>query len=216
MHWDHIQGFPFFVPAYAEKNKLNVYEVTPGETRVQRLLHSQMVSFSDLGATICAGHFTDGEIMVAGVRVRCLEQPHPGRSFAFSFEAGGKKLVYATDSELDVTIENADEARRDPRVLRRMPAEIVRFVAGADLLIADGQYTDAEYGSRVGWGHASASSVVDLAAQAGVKQCAVFHHDPMHSDEVVDAKIQGCRERALAHGSELVIFGAREGVELKL
>ena len=221
MHWDHIQGFPFFVPAYTEKNKLNVYEVTAGETRVQRLLHRQMqseyfpVSFSDLGASICAGHFTDGELALPGVRVRCLEQPHPGRSFAFSFEASGKKIVYATDSELDLTIVNADQARRDSRSLRILPPEIVAFVAGADLLIADGQYTDDEYAQRIGWGHASAHSVVDLAVQAGVKQCAVFHHDPMQSDEAVDAKIQSCRERAQSHGSELTLFGAREGVELK-
>ena len=93
--------------------------------------------------------------------------------------------------------------------------EMVRFVADADLLIADGQYTDAEYAQRVGWGHASASSVVDLAVQARVKQCAVFHHDPMHANEVVDAKIQSCRERAQNPRSDLVVFGAREGVELK-
>jgi len=221
MHWDHIQGFPFFVPAYAEKNKLNVYEVTPGETRVQRLLHHQMqseyfpISFSDLGASIDAGHFTDGELALPGVRVRCLEQPHPGRSFAFSFEAGGRKIVYATDSELDLTLQNPEQAKRDPRALRVMPQQLVDFVSGADLLIADGQYTDAEYVQRVGWGHATASSVVDLAVQARVKQCAVFHHDPMHSDEVVDAKIQSCRERAQNHRSDLIVFGAREGVELK-
>ena len=222
MHWDHIQGFPFFVPAYAEKNKLHVYEVTPGETRVQRLLHRQMqseyfpVSFSDLGASIGAGHFSDGELSLPGVRVRCLEQTHPGRSFAFSFEAGGKKIVYATDSELDLNIQNRDEAKRDPRTLRVLPPELVAFVADADLLIADGQYTDAEYTQRIGWGHATASSVVDLATQARVKQCAIFHHDPMHSDDVVDSKIQACRERAQNHRSDLVVFGAREGVELKL
>jgi phosphoribosyl 1,2-cyclic phosphodiesterase len=222
MHWDHIQGFPFFVPAYAKKNKLHVYEVTAGETRVQRLLHKQMqseyfpVSFSDLGATIAPGHFDSGELSLAGVRVRCLEQPHPGRSFAFSFEAGGKKVVYATDSELDLTLKNSEAARRDPALMRLMQDEIVRFVADADLLIADGQYTDAEYPARIGWGHATASSVVDLAVQARVKQCAVFHHDPMHSDDAVDAKIEACRERAKAHGSDLVVFGAREGVELKL
>ncbi len=222
MHWDHIQGFPFFVPAYAAKNKLFVYETTPGETRVQRLLHRQMqseyfpVSFSDLGATIAAGHFVDGELSVGNVKVRCLEQPHPGRSFAFSFEAGGKKVVYATDSELDQVIQNRAEVSKDPRALRRLPEEIVRFVADADLLIADGQYTDAEYPQRTGWGHATASSVVDLAAQARVKQCAIFHHDPMHSDEVVDAKIADCRERAQNHHSDVVVFGAREGIELKL
>nr|PZN25304.1 MAG: MBL fold metallo-hydrolase [Pseudomonadota bacterium] len=222
MHWDHIQGFPFFVPAYSPESRLHVYETTPGDDRVRRLLHGQMkseyfpVSFSELGATIEARYFSNRELWVRGVRVRCFEQPHPGRSFAFSFEHEGKKIVYATDSELDSCVCDPLLREREPEALRRLPADLVRFIEGADLLIADGQYTDAEYPSKRGWGHASAATVVDLAVQAGVRQCAIFHHDPMHSDDVVEEKIQVCRARARTHGSELVVFGAREGVELKL
>src|SRR5690606_33346738 len=135
---------------------------------------------------------------------------------AFSFEHEGKKIVYATDSELDSCVCDPLLREREPEALRRLPADLVRFIEGADLLIADGQYTDAEYPSKRGWGHASAATVVDLAVQAGVRQCAIFHHDPMHSDDVVEEKIQVCRARARTHGSELVVFGAREGVELKL
>ena len=86
----------------------------------------------------------------------------------------------------------------------------------ADLLIADGQYTDAEYASKVGWGHPRATTVVDLAVQAGVRQLAVFHHDPMHSDQEVDDMIVTCNERVTAHKANLVVFGAREGLELKI
>jgi phosphoribosyl 1,2-cyclic phosphodiesterase len=222
MHWDHIQGFPFFTPAYLPASELRVYEVAPGDTRVQRLLHGQMsseyfpVSFADLGASIHAGHFTENELAIDGVRVTCFEQRHPGRSFAYSFESGGKKVVYATDSELDALLEDPEAPVREPEALRRLPAELLRFVDGADLLIADGQYTDAEYVRRKGWGHARASTVVDLAVQADVRQCAIFHHDPMHSDELVDEKVQAAKRRAAAHGSEVGIFGAREGLELKL
>jgi ribonuclease BN (tRNA processing enzyme) len=83
------------------------------------------------------------------------------------------------------------------------------------LLIADAQYTDAEYRNKIGWGHARANTVVDLAVQAGVKHCALFHHDPMQTDDAVDSKVRIARERALRHGSELQVFGAREGLELK-
>jgi ribonuclease BN (tRNA processing enzyme) len=96
-----------------------------------------------------------------------------------------------------------------------LPDALVRFVAGADLLIADGQYTDDEYPKKVGWGHARANTVADLAHQAGVKQCAVFHHDPMHSDELVDEKIQRATERLEGMGAKTLLFGAREGLELK-
>jgi phosphoribosyl 1,2-cyclic phosphodiesterase len=222
MHWDHIQGFPFFVPAYAGSNKLYVYEAAPGDDRVQRLLHGQMrseyfpVSFSDLGAEIVGRHFSDSETSVGNVRVRCMEQTHPGRSFAYSFELDGVKVVYATDNELDLTIENKEVADGDLAAARKLPDAFARFVADADLLISDGQYTDEEYPKRVGWGHARANTVVDLAMQAGVKQCAIFHHDPLHGDELVDAKIKTAKLRVEAAGKTVQVFGAREGLELKL
>ena len=221
MHWDHIQGFPFFVPAYAQRNRLHVYESGPNDTRVERLLHGQMsseyfpVAFGDLGATIDTGHFHDGELVVEGVRVRCFEQRHPGRSYAYSFEKDGKKIVYATDSELDLLITNPDEVARDLDAPRLLPAEVTRFVEGADLLIADAQYTDAEYPAKVGWGHARVGTVVDLAVAAGVRSLALFHHDPMQTDDAVDEKVRVGRERALGRGSTLTVFGAREGLELK-
>ncbi|MFZ5894551.1 MAG: MBL fold metallo-hydrolase [Myxococcota bacterium] len=222
MHWDHIQGFPFFLPAYAPKNHLHVYEVDKADTRVQRLLHGQMrseyfpVTFADLGAKISAGFFESGAIEVDGVTVRCLEQNHPGRSYAYSFEKNGSKVVYATDSELDLLLTNRDESMLDLSAQRTLPAELLRFVDGADLLIADAQYTDAEYPTKVGWGHARANTVVDLAVQANVRQCALFHHDPMQSDEAVDAKVIAGRERAGRSSQAPVLFGAREGLELKL
>jgi phosphoribosyl 1,2-cyclic phosphodiesterase len=222
MHWDHIQGFPFFVPAYAPKNHLHVYEVEQSDTRVQRLLHGQMrseyfpVTFADLGATISAGFFEQRALTIDGVTVRCLEQNHPGKSYAYSFEKNGTKVVYATDSELDLTLRNREESLRDTAAVRELPAEIVKFVDGADLLIADAQYTDAEYPAKVGWGHARANTVVDLAVQADVRQCAFFHHDPMQVDEAVDAKVSVGRERAARATRAPVLFGAREGLELKL
>jgi phosphoribosyl 1,2-cyclic phosphodiesterase len=222
MHWDHIQGFPFFVPAYSPSSDLYVYEVAAGEDRVQRLLHGQMrseyfpVTFADLGARILGGHFEGGRIGIGPMTVRCLEQIHPGRSFAYSFEAGGRKIVYATDSELDFSIQNRDAADRDPETLRRLPDELLAFVADADLLIADGQYTDEEYPKKIGWGHARANTVADLARQAGVKQCAIFHHDPMHSDALVDDKVRLAKERLERAAHDCVVFGAREGLEIKL
>lgn len=221
-HWDHIQGFPFFTPAYAASSTLHVYDVKKNDKRVQRLLLGQMqsdyfpVSFRDLGADIDFTDLDSGEKTLDGVLVSHLEQTHPGRSFAFSFVKNGLKVVYATDSELDVLITNRDASDRDPEVLRELPADLVRFFEGADLVIADGQYTDEEYPTKVGWGHARSNTLVDLAAQAGAKQLAIYHHDPMHSDEFLDANIEACRQRASRRNGKLVVFGAREGFELKL
>jgi phosphoribosyl 1,2-cyclic phosphodiesterase len=221
MHWDHIQGFPFFVPAYAPANELFVYEVASGDDRVQRLLHGQMrseyfpVSFADLGARMLARHFEAGTTQIGAITVRCLEQRHPGRSFAYAFEVEGKKIVYATDSELDLLLADPEAVLRDPAALRRLPEELVSFCRDADLLIADGQYTDEEYPKKIGWGHARATTVADLAQQAGVRQCAIFHHDPLHTDEHVDKKIESVKERLASAGSGCLAFGAREGLVLK-
>ena len=222
MHWDHIQGFPFFVPAYTPTTTLNVYEISKDDDRVQRLLLNQMrseyfpVSFQDLGSNIRFSDLGGGETTIDGVKVSWFEQQHPGRSFAFSFEKNGTKVVYATDNEIDLTLRNKDLVERMPDEPRQIPKPLISFLAGADLLIADGQYTDEEYPAKVGWGHARATTVVDAALQSGSKQLAVFHHDPMHADELVDRKIALCRERAERNGSKLVVFGAREGIELKL
>ena len=222
MHWDHIQGFPFFVPAYSPANSLYVYEQSPSDDRVQRLLHGQMrseyfpVTFTDLGARIVGRHFERQETSFGGVRVRSLEQTHPGTSYAYAFEIEGRKIVYATDSELDLLLADPEQAVLAPDALRRLPDALIAFCRDADLLIADGQYTDAEYPQKKGWGHARANTVVDLAFQAGVRQCAIFHHDPMHTDELVDHKIRAAELRLEHHGSSCRVFGAREGLVLKI
>jgi phosphoribosyl 1,2-cyclic phosphodiesterase len=222
-HWDHIQGFPFFTPAYSAATRLHVYDVHRDDDRIRRLLQGQMssteyfpVDFHQLGGEIRFENLGSGQKTIDGVLVEHREQTHPGRSFAYSFSKGGRKVAYATDNELDLVLEDPEAAKRDPARLRRIPEPFVRFAAGADLLIADGQYTDEEYPQKVGWGHARATTLVDWSIAAGVKQLAIFHHDPMHGDEAVDAIVETCQARARSHGSDLVVFGAREGLEIKL
>jgi len=220
-HWDHIQGFPFFVPAYSAANRLHVYGRVSGGRTVHALLSGQMesayfpVRFADLGAGIVPGELTP-DLSVGGVRVRTLEQNHPGGSLGYSFERDGHKVCYCTDSELDQQIEDPELPARDPAAQRSFPKEIVDFVAGADLLVADAQYMDHEYARRVGWGHPRGSTVVDLAAAAGVRRLALTHHDPMHTDEDVEAHVEACRERAATRPGAPEVFAAREWMELKI
>ena len=223
MHWDHIQGFPFFTPAYIPANTCNIYGTRDGDDRFHRLLSGQMrsdyfpVDFSELRSHILATHLDDGRRPIAGVKVTWFEQRHPGSSYAYCLEKNGVKVVYATDNEIDLTLAKTfDEVQADLELQRPVPQSLVEFVRGADLLIADAQYTDMEYPKHVGWGHPRATTVVDLAVLAGVKQLALFHHDPMHSDPEVDAIVQLCRARARRLGSPVFIFAAREGLELKL
>jgi ribonuclease BN (tRNA processing enzyme) len=174
------------------------------------------VDFSELHSNIRPDDLGDGGKTIGGVQVSCLEQIHQGHSFAYAFEKNGCKVVYATDNELDLTLQNREESLSHPEKLRKVPGPFIDFVKGADLVIADGQYTDEEYPQKIGWGHSRATTTVDLAHQARVKQLAIFHHDPLQSDADVDKKIAACLERAERLNPELIVFGAREGVELRL
>jgi len=220
-HWDHIQGFPFFVPAYVPGNRFYIYGTEAGDQRFYDLLSGQMqsdyfpVAFSELAAEISPRFLAEtGEIYNVGVD--WLQQRHPGGSLAYKFSLGPIKVVYATDNELDLALPEAPATEADPTLLREVDPAYLEFIRGAELLIADGQYTDEEYPSRVNWGHARATTVVDAAVQAGVKRLAIFHHDPMHGDDAVAALVDICRRRAKAQSSPLEVFAAREGVELHI
>jgi ribonuclease BN (tRNA processing enzyme) len=125
-------------------------------------------------------------------------------------------VVYATDSELDQVVDRPDKVVEHPEAPRKLPADLVKAVKGCDLLIADAQYLDEEYVQKEGWGHPRATTCVDLAGQAKAKALALTHHDPMHSDMQVDLKIAACSERAEQLGFGMQVFGAREGIELKI
>ena len=215
-HWDHIQGFPFFTPAYIPSNTFHVYGTAEGDRRTYELLSGQMrsdyfpVDFGELRGNIVASHLDGGHREIDGVAVSFYEQHHPGRSWAYSFVKDGAKIVYATDNEIDLTLPDAAAKLVEPDKPRLIPDAFRRFCADADLLIADGQYFDDEYEKKVGWGHPRATTVVDLALQANVKQVAIFHHDPMRTDAQV-ADFEAGAQSLFASS-----VAAREGMVLDL
>jgi phosphoribosyl 1,2-cyclic phosphodiesterase len=260
-HWDHIQGFPFFTPAYDPRSRITVYGNHAGPGCMYDLLSGQMqaqyfpVSFRDLGAVITRGELGEPEgsldegadeaeaptgraamasvglgrlaeadealqregVEINGVRVRIFRGRHPGGCIAYRFEHQGLSVVYSTDNELDAVLLNHHESMRDLDRMRKAPLEFVDFAYGADLLIGDAQYTDQEYPRRVGWGHARANTLVDLAVQAEVKRLSLYHHDPLQTDVLVDQKVEEARARAIHHGeTRLEVSGARERVQLRL
>ena len=167
------------------------------------------------GRTYHRDIFTTGEGVVDSVTVRAFRQHHPGVSFGYSFPVEGKKVVYATDNEIDGILLEDDQHATDSVVMRKIPETQVDFVRGADLLIATDTYTDEEYPNKTGWGHSRASTAVDLAVQAKVRSLAIFTHDPTRADADIDRLVDSCRDRARSHHANLSIFAAREGVELK-
>jgi phosphoribosyl 1,2-cyclic phosphodiesterase len=220
-HWDHIQGFPFFGPAYRKQTQIRVYGASSVENKPFRILSGQMstehfpVSFGELGAKIVSDHFVESEKIIGGVRVRTFPLNHPGGCIGYGFESGGRKIIYATDNELEIQPGETFPDLHDDGPPRHIPPPLIKVALNANLLIADAQYDDRTYAHRKGWGHSTCFSVTDWAIQAKVKNLALFHHDPEVTDAEVDAKVQSCMRRAARFGAKLTIFGAREGMELK-
>jgi len=214
VHWDHIQGFPFFDPAFVPGNMFHLYggnnvSRTLGETLAGQMDHPNFpVSLGVMNAKMAFRDLTEGEVVEIDdggggkVAVRTARGNHPQGVYAFRVEHAGKVFVYATDTE-------HYEGRMDPGILA--------LAKGADVLVYDAQYTPEEYagtagtgGSKKGWGHSTFEVGVDIARAAGVKELILFHHDPIQSDEAVVEKER--RARALFANTT----AAREGMSLEI
>lgn len=204
LHWDHIQGLPFFVPAYLPSTRLQIIGAANGVMSLREALAHQMtapvfpVRLDELGAQIALREVRSGDTFdVGSARVRVAKLNHPGGVHAYRIEHEGQSVVYATDTEHYACVDPALRA----------------LAEGADVLIYDAQYTPEEYRgdlgrSRVGWGHSTYVAGAELARAAGVGQLVLFHHDPQRNDAGV-ADVER-RARELFASS----IAAREGMEI--
>jgi len=178
LHWDHVQGFPFFAPAFIPGNTIIIHTYHKDTERVFR---EQMnaptfpVNFDQLAANIifdlqepCTPY------NIQGYTITSIEQDHPGTSYGYRFEKDGKIAVYSSDSEHKAAAYNEDYP-------------FIEFYKNADLVIFDAQYslTDATF-TKADWGHSSNVIGVELAARAKVKNLAIFHHEPTSEDSDLD------------------------------
>lgn len=206
-HWDHIQGFPFFAPAYDKDQKLEILAMGKGRglTNLRDIFHNQMqdqyfpVSLDNMGAQfhflyldVDSKRFTPPDGI--DVEVTAVRHNHPGGAFSYRFERGGSSFVFCTD------IEHGDAI--DPR--------IIELCRGADLLVHEAQYTTEELQTKRGWGHSTFEQAMSVAEQAGVGQLVMTHHDPDHDDAFLRDIEKRCQQRL----PNCVL--AREGMEIVL
>jgi len=173
-HWDHIQGFPFFAPAYEPANRISLYggnsdNLTAAFSLQQSAPEMFPIDLHDMGADLFFHTFPENGLTAGEFQITSLPLPHPGGCLAYRINSGDKSMVYATDYEFS----DGNDARAD---------RFIEFIAGADILISDTQYTYLESVAREGWGHSTSFGAVDLAMRAGVGSFFLFHHDPEHSD----------------------------------
>jgi CheY-like chemotaxis protein/phosphoribosyl 1,2-cyclic phosphodiesterase len=219
-HWDHIQGFPFFAPLFFAGNEWDVYAAKGFGQRLEDTLAGQMeyeyfpVALEQLGAKIRYHELVEGTFDLGAVRVTARYLNHPGLALGYRLETSGVTLVYATDHEPHSSHHRdvSDPTQLPP--IHREDQRHVEFLAGADLVIHDAQYTLEEYPSKLSWGHSPAELAVDFALAAGAKRLALFHHDPLRDDAALDRLVESCQLRAVGSGLEL--FAAAEGQTLDL
>lgn len=207
LHWDHIQGLPFFTPLYSPQTRLRIMGAGTRELAIQDALALQMrpptfpVEWEDLASLRQYRTLRHGQkLNLENVELRCAKLNHPGGGvMAYRLDFAGRSVVYATDTEHYECV--------DP-TLRQL-------AMGADVLIYDSMYTPDEYRgrqgmSRVGWGHSTYEAGAALAHAAGVGEYVLFHHDPDRDDAqvaILEDRAKGLFPRAVA---------AREGNTIQL
>lgn len=221
LHWDHIQGFPFFSCGYIPDNTFTIWGEQRETSGVEQLLSGQMTGDYfpiELSAMQAKLNFRtiDGPFEIGPLKVTPFPLPHPGGSLGYRVESGDAVFVLATDSEFDQILLNRDEVTANHLAKRQFPDDLIEFLSGVNLIVIDTQYTDAVYQQRVGWGHNSIATVVDLCTQVKPDMVAMIHHDPQSTDQMVSNMSDDAARRLQRIGSDTLVFSAREGMKLKV
>ncbi|MEB3279298.1 MAG: MBL fold metallo-hydrolase [Lyngbya sp.] len=182
-HWDHIQGFPLFTPAFISGNCFHIYGAIPPEGEsmkkhfIQRILHpNSPVPLKGLQADLRFYELKAGDsMMLDDIKIETGQLNHPNTAMGYRITWKGKSVVYCSDTE---------------HLPDGLDENVLNLSQNADVLIYDAMYTDEEYHSpkspKVGWGHSTWQEAVKMAQAAGVKRVVIFHHDPTHSDDFLD------------------------------
>jgi phosphoribosyl 1,2-cyclic phosphodiesterase len=177
-HWDHIQGFPFFIPAYAPGKKLNIFGPLKADHRLRDVISGQMsgtyfpVHIEAMASTMNFHEIVEDTVRIGDATVMSRALNHPQGSLGYRITSGEMVVAYATDTE-------------HPE--KGIDMNLLELADGADILIYDAQYTPEEYKSKKNWGHSTWLEGVKIAREAGAKKLILFHHDPEHNDTVIDA-----------------------------
>ena len=214
-HWDHIQGLPYFAPFFTKGNVITVWGPKQGDVEMGAILRQLMqpvvfpVPLDALAASLEVKHVNADPIETEGCTITSMRVRHPAVTLGYRLEMpGGASIAYVTDDELGP----AGQYEVGPRWRERF----VKFIGGADLLIHDAMYTPDEIKSHAGWGHSTYAEAVELAKEAGVRQLALFHHEPEHTDAAIDVVTETAQEIAARGGGKVKIVAAAEGMRIAL
>ncbi len=207
LHWDHIQGLPFFSPLLRPGSHLDLHGPIQERGTLDEVIDAALcpplfpVSVTDLPGSITTHEHGDDDFTIGEVRVMARLIPHVGNTLGYRLDWRGTSVAYLSDHQqpgIDV-YEATDNARE--------------LCQGVDVLIHDSQYTRAEFETKADWGHCTIDYARWLATECGARALVMFHHDPLHDDEQVDALVAAVRDAA---PDGLEVIGASEGLTLRV
>lgn len=205
-HWDHIQGFPFFRPAFVPTNRFHIYGAFKADKRLEESMRGQMgsiyfpIEMSDMPSSFQFTELLEEEIEIEGCRLMTRQLHHPQGCFGYRLESPSGSIAYCTDTE---------------PLPEGLDPKVVELAKGVDLFICDAQFTPEEYvDGKQGWGHSTWEDAARMAEMAQCKKLVLYHHDPYHTDEEVDAMLEAAREifpETIAATRDLELFlGSKE------
>lgn len=214
-HWDHIQGFPFFVPAYVPANSVRILGYEGARNDLQATLAGQMespyfpIALAQMPGNIVIEELKSLDFKIGTIAGRACHVNHPGVCVGYRLDTSAGSICYIPDHE------SGPESEGGPTSIEgAMEESVIDFIRDADVVIMDAQYTSEEYKKHVGWGHGCLDDVVRVALKGKVKQLFLFHHDPSHDDEFLAEML--AHAQALAAGTSLRVALAREGESVVL
>jgi phosphoribosyl 1,2-cyclic phosphodiesterase len=212
LHWDHVQGLPFFVPLHRQGSAVDVYgprqEGGPLADVFAELMRPPFFPIRprDLGGDLRFHDTGDDDFPVGHAKVRSRWVRHVGPTLGFRLDWNGVSVAYIPDHGPGCCPDDADDY---------VPHEVLELCDGVDLLIHDAQHTAAEWGPKRDWGHCTIDYAVQVAREAGARKLALFHHDPAHGDEMIDDITRDANDLASRIGAPEVV-AAHEGLRVDL
>ncbi len=212
LHWDHVQGLPFFLPLHDAGSVLDVFGPRQAEGSLAEVFGGLMrppyfpVRATDLGGDIRFLDVGDDDFSIGSARVKARWVRHVGPTLGFRVEWNGVSIAYVPDHGPGCFPNDADDF---------VPPEILDLCEGVDLLVHDAQHTRDEYGVRQHWGHCTVDYAVHVAHAAGARCLALFHHDPAHGDDDIDRILAATASHSASVGGPEVV-AASEGLVIEL
>jgi phosphoribosyl 1,2-cyclic phosphodiesterase len=207
IHWDHVQGLTFFAPLHVPGSRLDVYGPHQEEGPLGKVFGELMrppffpIRYTDLGGNIGFEDVTSDTVVVGSRKVTVRPVPHKGPTVGYRIESARASVAYISDHQA-------------PRSLDSVAESVLELSDGVDVLIHDAQYTPAEFERKHDWGHCTIDYALLVARVAAAKRLVLFHHDPAHTDDVLDRLTADVQASAAASGVQVI--AAREGLVLDL